>query len=206
MVGPERVPLKWSRDGVTYEFLARECSGVLLLRRSSVRWGRSLADLPWQQRVLSVLLRVLFCSWLRSAGPSLSRTEEKQQVCSVFRGRQRVGVGRGRRGGAPDRGAWARAKGQDVSQVDRLGKRPRSSIRRRARPAARTARAGAARPVERTALSLRDKPTAGSNLQSGAARVRRFSRGYLKARWLLSDGVETDGDVLAEPTARAASA
>ncbi len=46
--------------------------------------GRSLADLPWPQRALSVLFRVAFLGLLALGLSRLVRSEETHQVCTVL--------------------------------------------------------------------------------------------------------------------------
>lgn len=203
VVGPSAVPLKWSRDGVTYEFLDPRVLGVLLVAPLLLFvLGRSLADLPWQQRVLSVLLRVLFLLLVALGLARLARTEETQKVCSVFL----VDVSESASDAAVEAARQTvvrglAAKGQDdLVKLIVFGKRPRLVDLEGERDQPRVPPAPALRAhVERTALSLRDKPTAGSNLQSALQLAYGvFPAGYLKRVVLLSDGVETDGDVLAE--------
>ena len=75
----------WVRDGVTYELLHPRTLGLLLITPVlMIVLGRSLADLPWQQRVLSLLLRVAFVALIALGLARLVRTAETQKVCTVF--------------------------------------------------------------------------------------------------------------------------
>jgi Ca-activated chloride channel homolog len=61
----------WARGGIKYELLEPRAMAVVLLAPLLLYvLGKSLADLPWQQRVLSVLLRIAFLVLL---GLGLSR-------------------------------------------------------------------------------------------------------------------------------------
>jgi hypothetical protein len=51
----------WQRAAIKYELLEPRALAVVLLAPLLLFvLGKSLADLPWQQRVLSVLLRIAF--------------------------------------------------------------------------------------------------------------------------------------------------
>src|SRR5580704_17665428 len=67
--------LTWSSHGESYELLAPRMLGVALLAPYFL-WmiGRSLADLPLAQRVLSVSLRALFAALLALSLARLART------------------------------------------------------------------------------------------------------------------------------------
>ncbi|HYQ18117.1 MAG TPA: hypothetical protein VEQ58_20225, partial [Polyangiaceae bacterium] len=61
----------WQRDGIKYELLEPRALAVWLVAPVLLFvLGKSLADLPWQQRALSVLLRLAFMVLL---GLGLSR-------------------------------------------------------------------------------------------------------------------------------------
>ncbi len=109
---------KWVRGDKTYELLEPRTIGVVLLAPLLLFvLGRSLADLPWQQRVLSVILRIIFVALIGlgsgAAGPH--RRDPK--------GRYRVPgrcerLGGGRLGG---RGAPAGAAGHRGASFGRRG-------------------------------------------------------------------------------------
>ncbi|HMJ14860.1 MAG TPA: VWA domain-containing protein, partial [Polyangiaceae bacterium] len=132
----------------------------------------------------------------------LARTEETQKVCSVFV----IDVSESASPAALEaaresvsRGLTARGK-EDLVKLIVFGTRPRSIDLEGDEDAPRVPSADALRArVASTASSPRDKPTAGSNLQAALQLAYGvFPAGYLKRVVLLSDGVETDGDVLAE--------
>ena len=77
--------LTWSRAGVDYELLSPKMLGLALLAPYFM-WvvGKSLADLPMVQRVLSVLLRVAFVALLALGLSRLARTATTQKICTVY--------------------------------------------------------------------------------------------------------------------------
>src|SRR5690606_3666133 len=76
---------EWQKDGVTYELLDPKTIGIVLLAPLLLFvLGRSLADLPWQQRVLSVILRVAFLALLGLGLARLARTAETKKVAVVY--------------------------------------------------------------------------------------------------------------------------
>jgi hypothetical protein len=77
--------LAWQRHGTDYELLAPRNLGIALLAPYFL-WvlGRSLADLPLAQRILSVLLRVAFVAMLAMGLARLARTATTQKVCTVY--------------------------------------------------------------------------------------------------------------------------
>ncbi|HEY4104725.1 MAG TPA: hypothetical protein VGM44_12580, partial [Polyangiaceae bacterium] len=77
--------LRWVKDGIHYELLDPRALGVVLITPLLLFvLGRSLADLPWPQRVLSVLLRVAFLALLGLGLSRLVRSEETHKVCTVL--------------------------------------------------------------------------------------------------------------------------
>jgi hypothetical protein len=77
--------LAWKRNGQDYELLSPRMLGIGLLAPYFL-WmiGRSLADLPWPQRVLSVFLRMSFVLLLALGLSRLARTATTQKVCTVY--------------------------------------------------------------------------------------------------------------------------
>jgi len=77
--------LAWTRHGTEYDLLAPRMLGLLLLAPYFV-WmlGKSLADLPFAQRVLSVALRLGFVGLLALGLARLARTATRQDVFTVF--------------------------------------------------------------------------------------------------------------------------
>src|ERR1019366_8763257 len=76
--------IAWKHGGKDYELLAPRLLGLALLTPYFL-WmiGRSLADLPLVQRILSVLLRVAFIGLLALGLARLARTATTQKVCTV---------------------------------------------------------------------------------------------------------------------------
>lgn len=187
----------WLRDGIRYQLLEPRALGVLLvLPLLLFVLGRSLADLPWPQRVLSVLFRLAFLGLLGLGLSRLVRSEETHKVCTVLL----IDVS----DSVPDEAladarktleAYAKAKGSDDQlKLVTFAERPRLvEIYRDDQtllPAAKELR-------HRTADGK--KLTAGSDIRAALAlSYGLFPPGFLKRAVLLSDGLETDGDLLAE--------
>ena len=72
------------RNGQTVELLTPGALGVMLVLPVLLfALGRSLADLPWPQRILSVILRFAFLALLAFALSSPVRSESTARVCTV---------------------------------------------------------------------------------------------------------------------------
>ena len=189
--------------GVDYELLAPRMLGIALLAPYFIWFiGRSLADLPMVQRVLSVLFRVAFVALLALGLSRLARSATTQKVCTVYV----VDVSES----VPDlsledaraevtKGIGARGK-EDLVRLVTFAKRPRVvTVPDDAKESP---------PIER------HEPVAGSppdpahpRLGLGAATdiasalqlaYGQYPAGYLRRLVVLSDGVQTDGDLLAE--------
>jgi hypothetical protein len=75
---------KWQRGGKHFELLHPEALGLLLLSPLLVLGMlRSLADLPWLQRALSLLVRIVFLGLLAFGLSSPVRSETTSQIASV---------------------------------------------------------------------------------------------------------------------------
>jgi len=94
--------IAWKRDGKEYELLSPRNLIIAAVGAPFFIWmiGRSLADLPWPQRIISVILRIVFVSLLAFGLARLARTARP-----VRRGAHRARVmqqdgrdDRGRRG------------------------------------------------------------------------------------------------------------
>jgi len=188
---------RWLKDGIHYQLLEPRALGVfLVLPVLLFVLGRSLADLPLPQRVLSVLLRLTFLGLLGLGLAHLVRSEETHKVCTVLL----IDVS----DSVPDEAlvdarttleAYAKAKGaEDQLKLVTFAERPRLVELYRddrvALPAVSELRHRA--PDGK-------KLTAGSDIRAALAlSYGLFPPGYLKRVVLLSDGLETDGDLLAE--------
>jgi uncharacterized membrane protein/uncharacterized protein YegL len=195
-----------ARGGETYELLAPKMLGLVLLAPYFL-WmiGRSLADLPIAQRVISVLLRVAFVALIAFGLSRLARTGSTQKVCTVFL----VDVS----DSVPD------AAIEDARQAIQkaITEKPRDALFRvvtfARRPRAIPLEDGA---TEIPKLERHDPPEpapapgvepkrarlglgAASDLASALQLAYGlYPEGTLRRAVLFSDGVQTDGDILAE--------
>ena len=201
---PEAATLTWKREGTDYELLAPKMLGLALLAPFFL-WmiGRSLADLPWPQRILSALLRVVFVALLALGLSRLARTATTQKVCTVYL----VDVSESVPDAAVEDARAEITKGLQQKPSDALvrvitfAKRPRV-----------VALADDAK--EAPVLERHDVPTTATQDKNGPKRTGlgaatdlasamqlaygQFPAGYLRRAVILTDGVQTDGDILAE--------
>lgn len=196
--------LTWLRDGVTYQLLDPRMLGVVLLAPwfvAVLAW--TLADLPWQQRLLTVFLRIAFVAALAMGLARPARSADTDKVATVIM----VDVSES----VPDDALadaqavvsriYADKRQDDVVRVVTFARRPRLLV-----APADGAESGAAPAVERhrpsdepDPQSQHDDPGAGSNLQAALQLAYGlFPPGYLRRAVVISDGIQTDGDVLAE--------
>ncbi len=180
--------LAWSSRGGDYELLAPRMLGLALLAPYFV-WmiGRSLADLPLVQRVASVVLRVAFVVLLSFGLARLARTDTSHRVCTVYL----VDVS----DSVPDA-----ALDDARAEIDRaLVARPADDLVRLVTFARRprvVALEGTAAPrIERHGPGLGTGTDIGGALQLAYG---LYPEGYLRRAVVISDGVQTDGDLLAE--------
>ncbi|HEU4537942.1 MAG TPA: VWA domain-containing protein, partial [Polyangiaceae bacterium] len=186
--------LAFERGGATFELLSPRMLALALLAPWFL-WvlGRSLADLPWPQRVLSIGLRLAFVALLGLALARLSRTATTAKVCTVFA----VDVS----DSVPDEGladardavvaALAARRPDDVVKLVTFARRPRAVDLPEGGAPPEVVRHDA--PGAPTKLGSGSNPQAALQLAYGL-----FPPGYLKRVVLLSDGLQTDGDLLAE--------
>jgi Mg-chelatase subunit ChlD len=191
--------LTWQRRGEDYELLAPRMLGIALLAPYFM-WviGRSLADLPLVQRVISVVLRVAFVAVLALGLARLARTATTQKVCTVYV----VDVS----DSVPDaaledaraevqKGLDARPK-DDLVRMVTFAKRPRVvPLADGESPLGGTNGTVKAPAIERHGPGLGSATDIASALQLAYG---LFPEGYLRRVVLLTDGVQTDGDLLAE--------
>lgn len=204
--------ITFARHGTTYELLSPKMLGLALLAPFFL-WmiGRSLADLPLPQRVLSVALRVTFVVLLALGLSRLARTATTQKVATVYL----VDVSES----VPD------AAIEDArSEITKgLQEKPEDAIVRvitfakRPRVVALADDAKEAPKLERHEVHTAAAQTSGAPPRDGApARGRSglgaatdiasamqlayglYPSGYLRRAVVFSDGVQTDGDILAE--------
>ena len=192
--------LTWERAGVKYELLNPKMLGAALLAPWFIGvLGSSLADLPWQQRIVSVLLRIAFVALIALGLSRLARTATTEKVATVYL----IDVSDSITDEAIDdaRAALQRAyaeKPEDaVIKAITFARRPRLAEHAEGTPDAEKTPP----PIERhrDEKGERGNLGAGSNLQAALQLAYGlYPPGYLKRAVLLSDGVQTDGDVLAE--------
>src|SRR4051812_3258056 len=84
-LGPQSTPLAWEQGGRQYQLLEPRALGfALLLPVFLLVLYRSLADLPWQQRLLSTLFRSAFVLLLALCVGRLVRSVETSRICTIF--------------------------------------------------------------------------------------------------------------------------
>jgi len=199
--------IAWKHGGKDYELLAPRLLGFALLTPYFL-WiiGRSLADLPMPQRILSVILRVSFIALLALGLSRLARTATTQKVCTVYLVDVSESVPDAALDDAKvevDKGLAGRPK-DDLVRVLTFARRPRvvsladdaSSV-----PAIERHEAvdGSKHnpPVEKDQKKL--GLGAATDLSSALELAYGlYPAGYLRRAVILSDGVQTDGDLLAE--------
>ena len=186
-----------SRDykGVQYELLSPRMLAVgLLLPFFLLVMGKSLADLPWPQRIFSVLLRFSFVLLIGVSLARLSRTSETSKVCTVFVLDVSESVPIEALGDAKTEvqdAIDARPK-DDLVKVITFARSPRVlDLLEDGKKAPEVTRHDA----PGTPIRL----GAGSNIQAAMQLAYGlFQPGYLKRVVLMTDGLQTHGDVLAE--------
>lgn len=191
---------EWTYEGKEYELLQPRTLGFILITPLILFMiFRSLADLPWQQRIVAVLLRVGFVALLAASLARLARTAETKKVCTVYV----VDVSDSVPPAAIDDArkvideAIAEKPADDLVKVVTFAKRPKlltleEKDGKQVLPAK-------LRHQPRDPANKLDKPGAGSDAQSALQLAYGvFPPGYLKRAVLITDGVETKGDLLAE--------
>ncbi len=198
---PGAATLAWKRDGTDYELLSPKMLGIALLSPFFF-WmiGRSLADLPLPQRILSVALRVAFVVLLALGLSRLARTATTQKVCTVYL----VDVSESVPDAAIEDARAEIAKGLAEKPEDALVRVITFAKRPRVVPLADDAKevpalerhdvaSEKAKPGERTGLGAGTDIASAMQLAYGL-----YPAGYLRRAVVYSDGVQTEGDALAE--------
>lgn len=204
---PDAASLSWTKAGAEYELLAPKMLGLALLAPFFL-WmtGRSLADLPLPQRILSAFLRVAFLVLLALGLSRFARTATTQKVCTVYL----VDVSESVPDAALEDARAEIQKGLSEKPKDArvriitFAKRPRvvpladdateaPSLERHdiAPPLAEEKRDPEA--PKRTGLGAATDLASAMQLAYG-----QYPAGYLRHAVFLTDGVQTDGDILAE--------
>ncbi len=197
--------LTYFRGETKYELLNPKLLGVILVAPWFVGvLSKSLADLPWPQRVLSVLLRIAFVAALAFGLSRLARTATTEKTCTVYI----VDVSNS----VPDE---ALADAQAIVAQAVKEKPPEGIVKLvtfAKRPRLVDVPGGGAEPAAEGAPELvilrhgdpkaSGNPSdegAGSNLQAALQLAYGlYPSSYLKRAVLVSDGAQTDGDILAE--------
>jgi Ca-activated chloride channel homolog len=204
-----KATISFARHGTDYELLSPKMLGLALLAPFFF-WmiGRSLADLPLPQRILSVVLRIGFVVLLALGLSRLARTATTQKVATVYL----VDVSESVPDAAIEDARIEIAKGlkekpdDAIVRVITYAKRPRVvAIADDAKEAPKLERhdlpppnaaAGATKPdatKPRTGLGAATDIASAMQLAYGL-----YPSGYLRRAVIFSDGVQTDGDILAE--------
>jgi Mg-chelatase subunit ChlD len=182
--------IAWQRHGTDYELLNPRNLGIALFAPYFL-WviGRSLADLPLAQRILSAALRVAFVIVLALGLAQLARTATTQKVCTVYV----IDVSDSIPDAALDDARLAVQSALDARPKDDLVRLVTFAKRPRAVPLADDEKK--APTIERHGPGLGGATDIASALQLAYG---LFPEGYIRHAVVLSDGVQTDGDLLAE--------
>ncbi len=189
--------LTWVYHGTNYELLNPKMLGAILIAPWFVGvLSASLADLPWPQKVLSVFFRISFVILVALGLSRLARTATTEMVCTVYLvdvsdsiTEEAIGDAR-----AYVANAWKEKPKDSIVKVVTFARRPRLVEPDEKKP-------DEPPPIDRhvDASGKRGELGAGTNLQAALQLAYGlYPSGYLKRAVILSDGVQTDGDVLAE--------
>ena len=190
-------------NGVSYELLNPRLLGAVLIAPwfvAVLAW--TLADLPWQQKVLAVLLRVGFVALLAIGLSRPVRSASSDKITTVYLVDVSESVSKAAIADAQKLvgEAFEKKRDTDLVKVVSFAKRPRlleptvdDNGKAHAPVVTRHKAADGAKGKDAKA------PGAGTNLQAALQLAYGlFPPGYLRRVVLISDGVQTDGDVLAE--------
>jgi Ca-activated chloride channel homolog len=195
-----KATLAFARHGTDYELLSPKMLGLALLAPFFL-WmiGRSLADLPLPQRILSVVLRIAFVALLALGLSRLARTATTQKVATVYL----VDVSESVPDAAIEDARVEIDKGLKEKPADAIvrvvtfAKRPRVvAMADDAKEAPKLERHEAPPKADakaRTGLGAATDLASALQLAYGL-----YPSGYLRRAVIFSDGVQTDGDLLAE--------
>jgi secreted protein with Ig-like and vWFA domain len=186
--------LSWTRAGTTYVLRSPKLLGLLLVTPFFLLiLPKSLADLPWRQKILSLVLRVLFVAALAFAVARVARTERADRVATVFLVDVSDSVTQEALGDAQRAidGALGARRRDDVVKLVTFARRPRI--------VPIDERAGSVPPLARHDEGPTTHFGAATNVQAALQlSYGLFAPGYLRHVVIYTDGVETDGDLLAE--------
>jgi hypothetical protein len=185
--------LSWTRGATTYVLRSPRLLAVMLVAPMFLLiLPRSLADLPWQQQLLSLGLRLALVSALALALARVARTERAERVYTVFLVDVSDSVSPESIAAARDslKKFLAERRQDDRVRVITFARRPRLVEMDEV-------------AKEPPALARHDADAtthfgAGTNLQAALQLAYGlYPPGYLRHAVIFSDGVETDGDLLA---------
>ncbi len=202
-VWPLGAPLVWEQGGRDYQLLQPRALGfALLVPLLLLTLYRSLADLPWQQRLLSTLFRAAFVCLLAVGLGRVVRSVETSRICTIFLVDVSDSVSDAALAGVAEtiRQARAAQRPDDELRVISVARRPRLL---------ELGPAGELPALREPAAERRTGPSAEryseTDLQAGLQLAYGvFPEGYLRRVVVLSDGIETRGDLLAEAQRAAA--
>ena len=199
-----KATIAFARQGTDYELLSPKMLGLALLCPFFF-WmiGRSLADLPLPQRILSVVLRMAFVALLALGLSRLARTATTQKVATVYL----VDVSES----VPDLAVEdarteitkaIKEKPKDaLVRVITFAKRPRVvALAEDATECPKLERHDFA-PTDEKGNPNRNRSGLGAATDVASAlqlAYGQFPAGYLRRAVVFTDGVQTDGDMLAE--------
>ncbi len=191
-------------DGVVHVLHPRWLWGLVAAPYFSLMAGYSLADLAWPQRALGVIVRAVLCATVLLALARPTATARSHRVCTVFLVDVSDSIGDDTLGDFRTAVASAvRARGDNLVRLVTFARRPRVV------PLPDTLPAGVHLPdfsrhnlspgVALSPGSSRTDAGAGTDIAAAVSLAYGlFPPGYLRRMVLLSDGVQTDGDALAE--------
>ena len=192
-------PMLSFKRGETYELLSRRCRAGAPRSIFLFLTGRSLADLPWPQRVFSWISRTAFVALLAIGLGRVAKTAYSHKVCTVYIVDVSESVPPEAISDAQpavDK-AWNN-RGDGEVRVVTFATRPRVI--------------GSTEPAEPKIPPPKiERHDAGPDRVQGADDTQAaiqlayglYPQGYLKRAVLYSDGVQTAGDALAEASASA---
>ncbi len=195
ILASDQATIAWKREGTDYELLSPKMLGLALLTPFFF-WmiGRSLADLPLPQRILSVVLRIAFVALLALGLSRLARTATTQKIATVYL----VDVSESVPDAAVEDARAEITKALKEKPADAIVRVITFAKRPHVVPIADDAK-------EAPVLERHEKPGARTGLGAASDLATAmqlayglYPAGYLRRAVILSDGVQTDGDILAE--------
>ncbi|MFP6683776.1 MAG: vWA domain-containing protein, partial [Polyangiaceae bacterium] len=192
----------WTHEGRAYRLLTPRWLGMVLLGPWFIAvLGWSLADLPWQQRMLSACVRIGFCCALALALAQPERTSQTDRVCAVYLVDVSDSVTDESLADANQwlAEAWAKRRPGDVMEVVGFARHAKSVASKPAVDGAPLSVAVVKRHQGTVPTQSVKGAGAESNLQAALQLAYGlYPPGCLRRAVLISDGRQTRGDLLAE--------